>query len=139
MKKLWLLCVLFLQVFTAKATTPITFHEQINWYDTPVNLQVTETKEIEVTSFENAIYTHKHPTLPIYNKELKLDNYGILNVEITNEVYESFTPTTNADDNFVSNEININKRVEIGRRQYFGLIQFIPIRKNPIRRSCKRA
>ena len=138
MKKLWLLCVLFCQAYFMYAANPITFQEQLNWYDTPISLQIAETQEIEVTSFEDAIYTEKHPTLPIYNKELKLDNYGILEVQITNEVYETYTRTSNNDDNFISTELDINKRVEIGRRQYFGVIQFIPIRKNPITGDYER-
>lgn len=138
MKKLWFVCVLFSLAFLANAANPITFQEELNWYDAPISLQISETERIEVTSFEDAIYTAKHPTLPIYNKELKLDNYGILDVQITNEVYENYNRTSNNDDNFISNEININKRVEIARRQYFGVIQFIPIRKNPITGDYER-
>ncbi|MFK7950088.1 MAG: type IX secretion system sortase PorU [Saprospiraceae bacterium] len=138
MKKLWLLCMLFCQVFLVNAADPVIFEEQLDWYDAPVSLQITETKTIEITSFEDAIYTEKHPTLPIYNKELKLDNYGVLEVQITNEVYESYTRIANDDDNFISNEITINKRVEIARRQYYGVIQFVPIRKNPITDDYER-
>ncbi len=138
MKKLWLVCVLFSLAFMANATNPITFQEQLNWYERPISLQITETKTIEVISFDGAIYTESHPTLPIYNKELKLDNYGVLEVQITNEVYENYNRTPNNDDNFISNEININKRVEIARRQYFGVIQFIPIRKNSITGDYER-
>ena len=107
MKKLWLVCVLFSLAFMANATNPITFQEQLNWYERPISLQITETKTIEVISFDGAIYTESHPTLPIYNKELKLDNYGILEVQITNEVYENYNRTPNNDDNFISNEIRM--------------------------------
>lgn len=138
MKKLCLLYVLISQAYFVSAANPIIFQEEINWFDEPVSLQTTKTTTIDIISFEDAIYNPTHKTLPIYNKEFKLDNYGELDVRISNEVYESFVRTSNEDDIFISNTININSRVEIGRRQSFAVINFIPIRKNDLTGNYER-
>jgi hypothetical protein len=138
MKKLWLLCLLIYAAFNANATNPITFHEQIDWIETPVELRISEAQSIKVMSFHDAIYTEKHPSLPIFNKEFKLNSYGDLEVQITNEVYESYNRDANDDDQFITNSIIVNNRIEIARRQFYGVIQFIPIRKNSITGTYER-
>lgn len=130
MKKIVLFCLLISQTYLGFSANPMNFQEILNWYDEPVDLQISETKSIDVTSFEDAIYSSTHPTLPIYNKEFKLDGYGDLEVRISNEVYETFTRIANEDDVLLSATININQKVEIARRQTIGVVSFIPIRIN---------
>jgi hypothetical protein len=139
MKKIALLCVLISQAYLGFAANPMNFQETLNWFDEPVSLQITETRNIDVTSFENAIYKSTHPTLPIYNKEFKLDSYGDLEVRISNEVYEIFEREPNTeDDKFLSGTINIDKKVEIARRQSIGAVSFIPIRINEVTGDYER-
>jgi hypothetical protein len=130
MKKIVLFSLLISQTYLGFAANPMNFQETLNWYDEPVNLQISETKSIDIISFEDAIYSTNHPTLPIYNKEFKLDSYGDLEVRISNEIYETFTRIANDDDALLSASININQKVEIARRQAIGVVSFIPIRIN---------
>jgi hypothetical protein len=130
MKKIMLFSLFIVQSLSGIAANPMNFQETLNWYKEPVNLQISETKNIDITSFENAIYSSNHPTLPIYNKEFKLDSYGDLEVRISNEIYETFPRIANDDDELLSASININQKVEIARRQAIGVVSFIPIRIN---------
>jgi hypothetical protein len=138
MKKVVLFCLLISQAYLGFSANPMNFKETLNWYDEPVNLQISETKNIDITSFEDAIYSSNHSTLPIYNKEFKLDSYGDLEVRMSNEVYETFTRIANEDDAFLSASININQKVEIARRQAIGVVSFIPIRINEITGNYER-
>ncbi|MGB0984637.1 MAG: type IX secretion system sortase PorU [Saprospiraceae bacterium] len=79
--------------------------------------------------FENAAWDLEHPTMPLFIKEFPLEKYGKLNVEIIDVVYETLEKSATVDDQFLSNQLDVNASVGIGRREAIGRIQFIPIIK----------
>lgn len=83
----------------------------------------------QVLTFGTASYSLDHPTLPMVIQSFPLSNYGTLNVEIVDVVYAPLQKNAHPDDQFLSNELQIETNVHIGRRQAIGEVSFIPIRK----------
>ena len=132
MKKLWFACLLLIQTVIVFGANPIITQEELNWSDSPIEVKITEEESVSLMSFDQAIYDIKHPTLPLFSKTFKVDNYGDLFVEISNEIYEPLNRNSNEDDMFLSSDLSIEQRVEISRKESFGTISFIPIRKNQL-------
>jgi len=84
---------------------------------------------LEIWRFEGAMYDEHHPSLPYFFHRIALDQYSRLEVTISNEVYEPFSKKKSPDDAVLGENIAIEKNVTRDRGQYFGKIQFIPIRK----------
>ena len=76
MKKLWLAYLFLVQTVIVFGVNPNITQETLNWYDSPIEVKITEKESVSLMSFENAVYDIKHPTLPVFTKTFPLDNYG---------------------------------------------------------------
>ena len=108
---------------------PLSIH--LNWNADPIR----ETDEwglytTEIWRFEGAVYDENHPSLPYFFYRLPLDGYSKLNVAITQAEYEPFPKNASPDDAVLEETIPITATVTRDRGQYFGKIQFIPIRRS---------
>lgn len=138
MKNIALLLVFVVNVSLAYANGPLIIQEQIEWNETSTSIQLTPSQSINMVSFKDAVIARQHPSLPLYIKQFPIDQYGTMEIELTNEVYEPLTRPNNQDDDFIKNQIEIKSRVEISRRKAYGRVEFIPIRKNPSTGSIEK-
>lgn len=130
MKYLLTLLLLAGTLSSVFASGPTKLEFSLQWTPGPIS----ESDEaglhtIEIWRFEGAIYDGRHPSLPYFFHRLPLDRYGLLDVSITGAEYEPFSKTASPDDDEIGENIQIASEVTRDRNQYFGAIQFIPIRQ----------
>ncbi|MCB9283708.1 MAG: type IX secretion system sortase PorU [Lewinellaceae bacterium] len=112
------------------ANLPSTVPVQLNWNAGPI-LETDEwgSHTTEIWRFEGAVYDEAHPSLPYFYYRLPLDGYSKLAVTITQAEYEPFSKNASPDDAVLAENIQVSYSVTHDRGQYFGKVQFIPIRK----------
>ncbi len=131
MKNIALLIALMISTVFVSANNPLIIHEQIEWNKSAATIALSPSQSVTMVSFKGASIVKQHPSLPLYIKTFPINTYGSIEVSLENEIYENFSRPNNQDENFLKNDITINSRVEIGRKQAYGRVEFIPIRKNP--------
>jgi hypothetical protein len=124
MRRLTIIIALIISINQLNANDLVTTIEaNINW-ETPI-----DRNGDQVFVFENANYDASHRTLPLYIQDIPLNTYGDLSVEFTDVVYEPLEKNSNTDDEFLSNDLEVNTSVGLARRKPIGQFSFIPIRK----------
>ena len=124
MRRLTIIIALIISINQLNANDLVTTIEaNINW-ETPI-----DRNGDQVFVFENANYDANHRTLPLYIQDIPLNTYGDLSVEFTDVVYEPLEKNSNTDDEFLSNDLEVNTSVGLARRKPIGQFSFIPIRK----------
>lgn len=102
----------------------------IEWEKQARQYELSEEKSLYYFYFEGAHYDNSQPTIPIFSKQIKLRQYGDLNVQLSNTVYEPLQNVENIDLSTINN-IEITTATSFARKQPIGVLSFIPIRKNP--------
>lgn len=130
MKYLFTLLLLAGTLVSVSASGPAKLEFTLQWMPGPIS----ETDEsglhtIEIWRFDGAVYDGRHPSLPYFFHRMPLDRYGQLEVSITGAEYEPFSKTASPDDAEIGDRIRIASEVTRERDQYFGVVQFIPIRQ----------
>lgn len=106
---------------------------RINW-GAPIRISMLEGENEKTLSFEGADYTYSDHFLPRYFQQVPLNsNDNRLTASLSNTVYEPLSvaevaalPKTGS----IPTEISVRTSVSIQRKQPFGTISFIPLRKN---------
>lgn len=111
------------------ANSPINLSKTITWDAKPIVQNSGEGAGVEIWSFEGATYNPRHPSLPYFMERFTLDAPGQLSYEIRDAQYEAFDKKPSPDDIYLSENLKINTAVEQDRRQFYGKVFFIPIRK----------
>lgn len=133
MQRMKYLIFLLLQVSSISfvfATAPAIWKVDLQWRTDPV----VESDEaglhtIQIWRFDGAVYDARHPSLPYYFHQFPLDGYSRMEVRILDAEYEPFAKNPSADDAALGETIRVLSEVTTNRSQYFGNIQFIPIRQ----------
>ncbi len=129
MKKSWTLLCLFLALNGGFANPPTTLHFELQWEEPFVTDPEDGTRPQSLPTFEGAVYSSEFEGLPVFSHRLPLEGYGRLEVVLANAVYEPFQPKGVLNDALLSERIAIQTAVEQERRQWFGRLRFVPIRK----------
>lgn len=133
MKKI-LITLFLLSSLSAFSQSVFNKQIQLKWTDEPIiqyqQIDAATTVPLfEAYHFEGAHYNTESPSLPIYNVIFDVPNYGDLNVQISNENWESFDKKASGDDSFLTSTISINANVSKVRLKYKGDVSLVPIRK----------
>ena len=129
MRTLIIFLFLFCNISYTFADNPIVVRQKLVWDEKPVIHDPTGNFPIEIISFEGAAYDSKTPSLPYFSKRFLLNSNGRFNYSIVNARYEPLEKKPSVDDQYLSEQLLINTAVEKDRRQYYGMLFFIPIRK----------
>jgi hypothetical protein len=122
--------LLTLLVSTNSYAQTTTEHISIKWEEqTRVN-QLSEENTLHYLYFEGANYDETRPQLPVFSKQIPLNQYGDLNARLINEQYAPLSNTENIDLSEID-AIELQTASSFARRKPMGLVSFVPIRKNP--------
>ncbi len=102
----------------------------IEWDEDLKTYSIDKNRSIFVHSFKNAVYNDRYPTMPIYQAKFPLTSYGSLSATFVDAKYEPLNSDKGIDDQFITNNIEIETAVNINNKRVNGGISFIPIRKN---------
>ena len=81
-------------------------------------------------TFEGSAQHPINPTLPIINFRFPLPGKGVLTPTVSSTIYEPFDQLTEAEANsIVSNDLDLVSAIVRDRKEYFGTVQLLPIRK----------
>lgn len=105
----------------------------IKWSE-PIRISMLEGENARTLAFEGADYAYADRFLPRYSQRITLNgNENNFSATIINPVFESLSDAESAiipQKNTIQNEIIINSQVCSQRKELYGLVSFIPIRKN---------
>ena len=108
----------------------IQVEHHFKWAESPLLYALEgNNQNIEIWSFEGAVYDEKHASLPYFLKRFPLSSNGRLSVQIIEAKYEAFEKLPSEDDIVLTNDLQFKVTVEQERKNYFGKVYFIPIRK----------
>jgi hypothetical protein len=100
----------------------------------PIRISMLEGANAKTIYFEGADYNYTDHFLPRYSKRIELNgNENNLSATLVNTVYEPLTDeevTALPAKAVIPSEINPTTSVSIQRKQPYGIISFIPVRKN---------
>lgn len=106
---------------------------QIVWHQTAA-VKVSETQTQHFLDFDGATYSFEDDFLPKYSQKVSIgNNEGNFTATIVNP---SFQPLSDAeaaiikDPSKITSEIKVNTSVCSAKKQKYGVVSFIPIRKN---------
>ena len=106
---------------------------KINW-KSPSSIQLSETKTLQVLSFEDATYSFDDNNLPRFNQKVTLpDNEQSFTSTLVNAVYETLSDVESKiinNNNKIESQITLSSTVVIVKKVPHGVVSFIPIRKN---------
>lgn len=109
-------------------------NEQIKWTN-PATIKISDSETQRLLSFEGAQYLFEDNFLPRFSKKTDLaSSVTQFSASLENTVFEAITDQELAivgDASKISNQIDVNTQVLTSRKQRYGIISFIPIRKNP--------
>ena len=113
----------------AIAAPPSVVQRTLQWSEeTKVFPYEDSTEPMGFLQFKGAIYRTEQSTLPVYTERFALPAFGEFNVSFGNMVFEPFEKTPSADDAAIAEQINITTAIEKDRADYFGRVDFVPIR-----------
>lgn len=123
--------LLFLLTFFAISgfAETITIKRTLNWDETPTVHDATGSQALVIWNFDGAIYSGKHPSLPVFMERQLVDGPGTVTARLLNATYEAFDKAPSDDDQFISEGINIHSKVLDDRGSHYVHFHFIPIRK----------
>ncbi|MES2593610.1 MAG: type IX secretion system sortase PorU [Bacteroidota bacterium] len=108
--------------------------DRILWRS-PAAVKSSDTETRHFLSFDGAQYAFEDSFLPRYSKKINLNsNERNFNAVLNNPLYEPLTPEESdhiKDQSLISNSISLSANVYISKKKPYGIVSFIPIRKNP--------
>lgn len=122
--------LLFLFIHTGIQAQVINQSIVLDWKNELRVIEPIKDFRIEQLQFTDAQYDDQQPSIPIFAQRLELPAYGAIRAELRNAQYAPLTNTGSIELPDASNPI-IKAEVALARQQPFGLISFVPIRKNP--------
>ncbi len=113
-----------------QATSPFTIKVTPDWHESPYTHDFFPGQTDEILYFTDADYHPKHPSLPSYVHQFRLSSYGRISAKLSNAQFVPVEKKMHKDDQYIGENIQIKTAVNLERRQAFGSISFIPLRKN---------
>lgn len=108
--------------------------EQIKWGKTAA-IKISDSETQHFLSFAGAQYLFEDGFLPRFSKKISLaSSVSHFSASLENTVYETMTEPELAvigDASKIGTRIELSTQVFTSRKQRYGIISFIPIRKNP--------
>lgn len=105
----------------------------IKWVD-PIKISMLEGQNAKTLAFQGADYLHSDHFLPRFYQKIELKGAeNDFSASITDALYE---PLSEAEKNLISGKSNITSDIKITtsvhtqKKQLYGMVSFIPIRKN---------
>ena len=111
---------------------PVASTYKITWQK-PVTMKYSDSQVKHFISFKGAQHVGEDGALPRYSQKVKIGNGETFSAEIINGTYEPLSDEEIAlikDSKKISNQISVKTTVSISRKQSYGTLSFIPIRKN---------
>ncbi len=106
---------------------------QIKW-NPPASIKISDTETQRFLSFEGAQYAFEDGFLPRYSQKIALSgNLKNFSALLKNSVFEPLSDQETAyikDPSKVSEQIHISSNVLTAKKKLYGVVSFIPIRKN---------
>ena len=107
---------------------------QIVWH-TPSTIKISETESQQFLSFSGAQYAFEDDFLPRYSQKIALTgNEQKISSTIINAAYEQLSAAEISlikNPEKITDQINISANVLTSKKKSYGVVSFIPIRKNP--------
>jgi hypothetical protein len=129
MKKLLTYLIASMALSFTFANPPTSIQKNLQWREKPYVHSAEGSESFQIYAFEGAVYNEDHPSLPYFTERFPLSAYSDVQAVFTSAVFEPFEKTPSKDDVVLSGEVNLITNVEKDRRDYFGRVSFIPIRK----------
>ncbi|MBK7874070.1 MAG: type IX secretion system sortase PorU [Saprospiraceae bacterium] len=120
------LSFLLLVFIGSLAANPYSLNISLEWSDKPVSISVGGIS-YQTWQFKGAVLSDEYPTLPWVIRDLPVNAYGDLVVEIVNARYEALDWQATLDDKFLSESLNFITSVEKQRNTYNAKVSFVPI------------
>lgn len=125
----------FIVLGQSKFVTPINSGaNKIVWY-APSTIKISDSESQHFLSFSGAQYAFEDDFLPRYSQKIKLTGTEQkFSTIIVNPVYESLTDSEISlikNPAKISNQITVSSNVFTSKKKSYGVVSFIPIRKNP--------
>ncbi|MDX1940488.1 MAG: type IX secretion system sortase PorU [Saprospiraceae bacterium] len=118
---------LFLLVFIGPlVANPFSLNISLQWDDKPITIKIGGTS-YQTWQFKGAAISDESPTLPWVIRDLPVNSYGDLAVEIVNARYEPFDWQATLDDKLLGESLNFVTNIEKQRNAYNAKISFVPI------------
>ena len=111
------------------AQNPILIKKNLNWSPTPIIYSKTGATLTEIWKFEGAVYNATYSSLPLVIDDFPINSKSALTVELINPIYEPIELKPYAENQYIKKEIYFNTAIVQEGSNYFGNIEFIPIRK----------
>lgn len=129
MKKAILSTILSLSLTYMFAQSSVQVDVTLNWSKDAVIHSPTVTSSTNIWYFEGATYNGNHPSLPYYNYRFPVNSNGRISYEIANAQYIPFDKKPSEDDDQLDTDLKVTTNVSQARKNYYGHVSFIPIRK----------
>ena len=121
--------LLFVALSVSYSNNPIIIKKNIQWDSKTITYQPSPQRTIEILACKGAYYESAHPTLPYISQRFPFRGNGNLSVDIINEVYEPLELEAAEENSFLERGLKIFTKVEKDRKQFYGKVYFIPIRR----------
>ncbi len=132
MKK-WFFTLLFFSFIafnTFAQQNTLAIQRTLNWAASPILESLPDERILEAWAFEGCNYTATAPGLPLFSERFALAADADLSVVVADVQWEAFPKKSNAKaDANLGSELLINAYVGQERKNFWGYITFIPIRK----------
>ena len=122
----------FGQIKTAEKVSSSQY--QIHWQK-PLTVKNNEGQTHQYISFKEAEYAKEDGMLPRFNKKVSLANGQEFNAEIIDASYQPLSDEEAAmikSTSKIVNQISVKTFTQIVRKKTYGVVSFIPIRKNNV-------
>ena len=129
MKKIGTSILSLLFVVSAFANGPSIIKGTLEWSEETPLTPAEDSKTYFISHFEGATYNETYPTLPVFSKRFLLGNYSDIETVFANTIFEPYNKSVSEDDALLSDEVEIKVTIDKDRRDYYGRVSFIPIRK----------
>lgn len=130
MKRTTISLVALLLAALAFAAPPSVVQRTLQWSNEKMVLPYEDSTEpISLLGFDGAVYRPEHGSFPVYTERFAVPTFGTFSASIGNMVFEAFDKMPSADDAAITEQITISTSLEQDRTDYFGRVNFVPIRK----------
>ncbi|HEX8516145.1 MAG TPA: type IX secretion system sortase PorU [Bacteroidia bacterium] len=133
-KLILLFSIINLAIFAQSRSTPSAHPAHSIAWGQPIRISMLEGENARTMYFEGADYTPGDHFLPRYSQRIELTgNENTISANLSNTVFEPLTEAEIAaipKKAIIANEITISGTVRTSRKATYGIISFIPVRKN---------
>ncbi|MCH2044502.1 MAG: type IX secretion system sortase PorU [Saprospiraceae bacterium] len=81
-------------------------------------------------NFDGAVYDEQEPMLPLWNYQIHLNEYALLDVSLENEIYQTIESTINFGNKVEAASPRITTSTFLDKKRPVGNILLLPLRKN---------